>query len=69
MRKQVANLPVLILDTRTHLENTEVDGRIILKGNSNKSLTKCNNIPVYYPEVYLYFNMFRAFSRPSSGAQ
>jgi hypothetical protein len=23
----------LILDTRTHLENKEVDGRIILKGN------------------------------------
>jgi hypothetical protein len=25
--------------------------------------------PVYYPEVYLELNMFRAFSRPSSGAQ
>jgi hypothetical protein len=35
----------------------------------NKSPTKCNNFPVYYPEVYLQLNMFRAFSRPSSGAQ
>jgi hypothetical protein len=25
--------------------------------------------PVYYPDVYLQLNMFRAFSRPSSGAQ
>jgi hypothetical protein len=27
------------------------------------------NFPVYYPDVYLQLNMFRAFSRPSSGAQ
>ena len=25
--------------------------------------------PVYYPDVYLQLNMFRAYSRPSSGAQ
>jgi len=25
--------------------------------------------PVYFPDVYLQLNMFRAFSRPSSGAQ
>jgi hypothetical protein len=25
--------------------------------------------PVYYPDVYLQFNMFRASSSPSSGAQ
>jgi hypothetical protein len=25
--------------------------------------------PVYYPEVYLQLNMFRASSRPSSGVQ
>jgi hypothetical protein len=25
--------------------------------------------PVYYPDVYLQLNMFRASSRPSSGAQ
>ena len=25
--------------------------------------------PVYYPDVYLRLNMFRASSRPSSGAQ
>jgi hypothetical protein len=24
---------------------------------------------VYYPDVFLQLNMFRAFSRPSSGAQ
>ena len=35
----------------------------------NKSPTRCNNFPVYYPDVYLQFNMFRAFSRLSSGAQ
>ena len=37
--------------------------------NSNKSPTWCNNFPVYYPDVCLQLNMFRAFSRPSSGAQ
>jgi hypothetical protein len=37
--------------------------------NSNKSPTRCNSFPVYYPDVYLQLNMFRAFSRPSSGAQ
>jgi len=37
--------------------------------NSNKSPTRYNNFPVYYPDVYLQFNMFRTFSRPSSGAQ
>jgi hypothetical protein len=35
---------------------------------SNKSPTRCNNFPVYYPDVYLQLNMFRAFCRPSSGA-
>ena len=39
------------------------------KVNSNKSPTRCNNFPVYYPDVYLQLIMFRAFSRPSSGAQ
>ena len=29
--------------------------------NSNKSPTRCNNFSVYYPEVCLQFNMFRAF--------
>jgi len=37
--------------------------------NSNKSPTRCNNFSVYYPNVCLQFNMFRAFSLPSSGAQ
>jgi hypothetical protein len=37
--------------------------------NSNKSPTWCNNFSVYYPDVRLQLNMFRAFSRPSSGAQ
>ena len=37
--------------------------------NSNKSPTRCSNFPFYYPDVYLQLNMFRAFSRPSSGAQ
>jgi len=37
--------------------------------SSNKSPTRYNNFPVYYPDVYLQLNMFRAFSRPSSGAQ
>jgi hypothetical protein len=36
---------------------------------SNKSPTRCNNFPVYYPNVYLQLNMFRASSLPSSGAQ
>ena len=37
--------------------------------NSNKSLTWCNSFSVYYPDVCLQLNMFRAFSRPSSVAQ
>jgi hypothetical protein len=37
--------------------------------NSNKSPTWCNSFSVYYPDVCLQLNTFRAFSRPSSGAQ
>jgi hypothetical protein len=37
--------------------------------NSNKSPTWCNNFSVYYPDICLQLNMFRAFSCPSSGAQ
>jgi len=37
--------------------------------NSNKSPTWCNSFSVYCPDVCLQLNMFRAFSRPSSGAQ
>jgi hypothetical protein len=37
--------------------------------NSNKSPTLCNNFSVYYPDVCLQLNMFRAFFLPSSGAQ
>jgi hypothetical protein len=37
--------------------------------NSNKLPTWCNSFLVYYPDVCLQLNMFRAFSRPSSGAQ
>jgi len=36
--------------------------------NSNKSPTRCNNFPVYFPDVHVQLNMFRAFSRPSSKA-
>ena len=36
---------------------------------SNKSPAWCNSFSVYYPDVCLQLNMFRAFSRPSSGAQ
>jgi hypothetical protein len=37
--------------------------------NSNKSPTWCKSFLVYYPDVCLQLNMFREFSRPSSGAQ
>jgi hypothetical protein len=37
--------------------------------NSNKSPTSCNNYSVYYPDVYLQLNKFRAFFLSSSGAQ
>ena len=37
--------------------------------NSNESPTWCSNFSVYYPDVCLQLNMFRAFCRPSSGAQ
>jgi len=30
---------------------------------------EAKNSPVYYPDIYLQLNMFRASSRPSSGAQ
>ena len=36
---------------------------------SNESPTRCNNFPVYYPDVYLHLNVFQAYPRPSSGAQ
>jgi len=36
---------------------------------SNKSPTRCNKFPVYYPDIYLQLNTFRVFSHPSSGAQ
>jgi hypothetical protein len=39
------------------------------QNDSNKPPTRYNNFPVYYPDVYLQLNMFRAFSCPSSGAQ
>jgi len=39
------------------------------KFNSNKSPTCCKNFSVYYPDVCLQLNMFRAFLHPSSGAQ
>jgi hypothetical protein len=42
--------------------------RYIHTYNSSKSPARCNNFPVYCPDVYLQLNMFRAFSRPSSGA-
>jgi hypothetical protein len=35
----------------------------------NKSPTRCNKFPVYYPDVCLQLNMFRGFSRSSSKAQ
>jgi len=35
----------------------------------NKSPTRCNKFPIYYPDVCSQLNMFRALSRPSSGAQ
>jgi hypothetical protein len=37
--------------------------------NSNKLSTWCNNFSVYYSDVCLQLNMFRAFSRSLSGAQ
>jgi hypothetical protein len=37
--------------------------------SSIKSPTWCNNLSVHYPDVCLLLNMFRAFSRPSSGAR
>jgi hypothetical protein len=39
------------------------------KINSNKSPAWCNSFSVYYPDVCLQLNMFRAFSRPPSGAR
>jgi hypothetical protein len=52
----------------------------ILKDNNNQLANqkntiqvnhqhRCNNFPVYHPDVYLQLIMFRAFSRTSSGAQ
>jgi hypothetical protein len=39
------------------------------ENNSNKSPTRCNDFPVYYPDVYLQLSRFRAFFLPSSEAQ
>jgi len=43
--------------------------QIVLVLSFNLVLLYCNSFTVYYPDVYLQFNMFRAFSRPSSGTQ
>jgi hypothetical protein len=32
--------------------------------NSNKLPTRCNNFPVYYPDVYLQLNMFQGVLPP-----
>ena len=55
--------------TRQRWQNFVPTASYYSKNNSNKSPTRCNNFPIYYPDVYLQLNMFRAFSRPSSGAQ
>jgi len=55
---------------KDHLWRVDVDEYATFQQvNSNKSPTRCNNFSVYYSDVYLQLNMFRAFSRPSSGAQ
>jgi hypothetical protein len=36
--------------------------------NRNKSPTWCKSFSVYYPDICLHLNVFRTFSRPSSGA-
>jgi hypothetical protein len=52
----------------THKVCRKANG-IKLRKYSNKSPTRRNSFPVYYPDVYLQLYMFRSFSRPSSGAQ
>jgi hypothetical protein len=56
-------------DDQDKLIPKEAMGKVYDQYNSNKSPTRCNNFPVYYPDVHLKLNMFRAFSRSSSGAQ
>jgi hypothetical protein len=62
-----------MLAYRTFLKTVKGPDRrrviVNLKLDSNKLPTRCNNFPVYYPDVYLELNMFRAFSRQSLGAQ
>jgi hypothetical protein len=60
--------PLNIHNTRNKTEPTH---RAVLReeNDSNKSPTRYNSFSVYYPDVCLQLNMFRAFSRPSSGAQ
>jgi len=50
-------------------ESTVSHYKCLFFWNSNKSPTRYNNFPIYFPDVYLQLNMFRAFSRPSSGTQ
>jgi hypothetical protein len=50
-------------------EYTYFISNVLICFDSNKSPTRCNNFPVYYLDVYLQLNMFRAFFRPSSGAR
>jgi hypothetical protein len=64
---------LLLLFHQTKLESLRRETTIKLYSasvfNSNKSPTRCNRFPVYYPDAYLQLNVFRTFSRPSSGAQ
>ena len=44
-------------------------GENVLLNNSNKSPTRCKNFSSLLLDVYVQLSMFRASSRPSSGAQ
>jgi hypothetical protein len=67
------------VEVKENIRDLDIDGMVLtLKTigleainyiNLIKSPTRCNNFPVYYPDVYLQLNMFRSFPRPSSGAQ
>ena len=58
-----------LTDEIIHDNLEELRKEMLVTFNPNKSPTRCNNFPVYYPDVSLQLNMFRTFSSPSSGAQ
>jgi len=67
-------LPIILLfHSQIHQFSKDIKTKLHIKWLHNFQFKQTTNqmqqFPVYYPDVYLQLNMFRALSRPSSAAQ